>query len=248
MNWLYEEKSFEEGRDAGQNEKEEMAEGSIRFENVSFGYTRKDGSRHEVLSNVSFEIRPGDKVLLQGSNGEGKSTLLYLIAGQYRPDSGEIFYGSVPTVKLGLSSLTQSYGLITQESDLFSCDVPRNIVLNNAPDVTECRELLEMLWMADRMEAAVPQLSQGESQRVNIARALHKAKICNDRGKRIFLLGDEILSNLDVENAHNVLELIEDEFAEDTVILVIHGDNSFEWNVRLVVEGGKVSVERRGAE
>ena len=51
-----------------------------------------------------------------------------------------------------------------------------------------------------------------------------------------------------MENAHNVLELIEDEFAEDTVILVIHGDNSFEWNVRLVVEGGKVSVERRGAE
>ena len=101
MSWLYEETSFEEGREATQQEKEKMSGGSIRFENVSFGYTRKDGSRQEVLSNVSFEIKPGDKVLLQGPNGEGKSTLLYLIAGQYRPDSGEIYYGSVPTTGWG---------------------------------------------------------------------------------------------------------------------------------------------------
>ena len=122
------------------------------------------------------------------------------------------------------------------------------MMLNNEPDAAECRKLLETLGMADRLEASVSQLSQGESQRVNISRAFHKAQKCNDKEKRIFLLGDEIFSNLDVDNARHVLELIEKEFAKDTVILVIHGDSSFAWNVRITVEGGNISVERRSAE
>ena len=245
MSWLYEENFFEKGREDELQEIEKVGTDAIRFENVSFGYTRKDGSRHEILKDVSFSIKSGDKVLLQGPNGEGKSTLLYLISGQYRPDKGEIFYGAVPTTQMKLPCLSQNYGLITQESDLFSCDIPKNIMLNNEPDTNTCRKILKDLWMEERLEATISQLSQGEGQRVNIARALYKAEKCCSQGKRIFLLGDEILSNLDVDNAHNVLQLIKQKFLEDTVILVIHGDSSFEWNVRIVVEGGKISVERR---
>ena len=61
---------------------------SITFDRVSFGY-----GDFQILRNVSFTIRPGEKVLIKGGNGQGKSTLLKLILGLYRPKEGRILFG-----------------------------------------------------------------------------------------------------------------------------------------------------------
>lgn len=83
-------------------------------------------------------------------------------------------------------------------------------------------------------------LSQGEKQRVNISRAFYKRK----EGP-VVLLGDEILANIDPDNADHVLMMIEETFADDTVIMVCHGDTGFRWNKRITVEHGTAAVEER---
>lgn len=238
LGWLYEETELEGGRDKSPEEEKALRPGEIRVENVSFSYQRKDGISREILKNVSFVVEPGERVLLQGPNGEGKSTLLYLLSGQYRPDSGRILYGSTPTAELSLKALREKYRLIAQENDLFHCDVPRNIELSGEPDREACRETLGKLRMEDRLEREASHLSQGEKQRVNIARALRRGG-----DGEIFLLGDEITANIDPENAANIFRLLQEEFAHSTIILVAHGDCSLAWNKRITVEGGQVTVE-----
>lgn len=223
-------------------EEEALRPGEIRVENVSFSYQRKDGSFREILRDVSFVVEPGDRVLLQGPNGEGKSTLLYLLSGQYRPDSGRILYGSVPMEELSLKALSEKYRLIAQENDLFYCDVPRNIELSGEPDRGACREALRKLRMEDRLEREASHLSQGEKQRVNIARALRRGG-----DGEIFLLGDEITANIDLQNAENIYRILQEEFAHSTIILVAHGDCGLAWNKRITVEGGQVTVEEAKA-
>lgn len=243
LGWLYEETDLEGGRCASPEEEKAMRPGEIRLENVSFSYQRPDGSRREILKDVSFVVEPGDKVLLQGPNGEGKSTLLYLLSGQYRPNGGRILYGSTPTEELSLKALSEKYRLIAQENDLFHCDVPRNIELCGEPDREACRETLRKLRMEDRLEREASRLSQGEKQRVNIARALRKGG-----DGRIFLLGDEITANIDPQNAENIYRLLQEEFAQSTIILVAHGDCAFRWNKRITVEAGHVTVEEAQPE
>ena len=92
--------------------------------------------------------------------------------------------------------------------------------------------------MEDRLEREASHLSQGEKQRVNIARALRRGG-----DGEIFLLGDEITANIDPENAANIFRLLQEEFAHSTIILVAHGDCSLAWNKRITVEGGQVTVE-----
>ena len=64
----------------------------------------------------------------------------------------------------------------------------------------------------------------------------------------IFLLGDEITANIDPQNAENIYRLLQEEFANSTIILVAHGDCGLVWNKRITVEGGQVTVEEAQRE
>lgn len=235
LNFLYEEAETEEEADMTPSLSQE-----IRLEHVSFGYALENGEQKEILKDVSFTIAPGDKVLLQGQNGQGKSTLLYLLSGQFRPDSGEIYYGEEPLSGKNLAAISQSHALITQEHNMLPCSVMQNMALDEQPDEERCMHLLEKFRMEYASDRRASVLSQGEKQRVNISRAFYKRK----EGP-VVLLGDEILANIDPDNADHVLTMIEETFADDTVIMVCHGDTGFRWNKRITVEHGTAAVEER---
>lgn len=235
LEFLYEESDMEDEEDHVPFFSQE-----IRFEHVSFGFDLKNGERREILKDVSFVIKPGEKVLLAGANGQGKSTLLYLISGQLRPDSGEIFYGDVPLGGKNLYAICNNYVLITQEHNMLPCSVLENIKLSEEEEGEKCKELLEQFHMEYAAERKAALLSEGEKQRVNIARAFFR------RQKRaVFLLGDEIFSNIDPENADHIQKMIESTFANDTVIMVCHGETGFLWNKRILVENGTIQMETR---
>jgi ABC-type bacteriocin/lantibiotic exporter with double-glycine peptidase domain len=172
--------------------------GRIDLDGVSFRY---DPNSPLVLRDLSVTIEPGQKVALVGRTGSGKTTLAMLLIALYQPSDGEIRYDGIPLDDLEYRSLRRQFGIVLQESFLFSGSIRENIAFS-APD-RSLEEIMEVARLAgihdeiDRMpmqyETLVAEggaaLSGGQRQRLSIARALaHRPAI---------LLLDEATSSLD---------------------------------------------------
>ncbi|MCA9840230.1 MAG: ABC transporter ATP-binding protein [Trueperaceae bacterium] len=194
----------------------------IRFDNVSFRYkTGKD-----ILKNLSFEVRAGERIALVGASGNGKSSLLSLIPRLYDPSQGRILLGGLDIRGYTLNSLRGQMSMVLQESQLFGMTVKENICLgltNISPE-----ELLQATLLANAHEFIMQlpnaydtvlgergaTLSGGQRQRLAIARAaLRKAPI---------LLLDEPTAGLDEENERLVLEALERLSKDITTFWVTH--------------------------
>lgn len=173
--------------------------GRIRMDRVSFRY---DPEASEVLHNINLTIEPGQKVALVGRTGSGKSTLGKLLLGLYLPTEGQILYDNFPLANLDLQDVRRQFGVVLQESAIFSGSVRQNVSLHDPSMPME--RIVEAASMAAIHEdiARMPMgyetyvseggsgLSGGQRQRLAIARAIaHHPAI---------LLLDEATSHLDV--------------------------------------------------
>jgi len=165
-----------------------------------------------VLRDISFELAAGDYVAVMGESGIGKSTLLNLIAGLERPDSGQVFLDGEDLCALGDDALTllrrKHMGFVFQAFHILPyLTVAQNVALPLALNGIEKKPirrrvgaLLESVKLGERGESMPHELSGGEMQRVAIARALvHKPRL---------VFADEPTGNLDPESAREVLALL----------------------------------------
>ncbi len=170
-------------------------QGHVRFEHVSFAYF----GRHSVLRDVSFEVRPGQKVALLGQTGSGKTTLLNLLLRFYDPTSGRILLDGYDLRQVTLKSLREQIGIVLQESTLFATTIRDNIAFG-CPQATDAEvEAAARAAQAHDFIMALPEgyatrvgergltLSGGQRQRIAIARALLK-------NPRILILDDATAS------------------------------------------------------
>lgn len=97
--------------------------GEIEFRNVWFAYNDEDW----VLKDVSFKVSPGERVAIVGPTGSGKTTIVSLALGFYRPQKGQILVDGVDLRELDLSEYRRKLALVPQEVFLFSGDVAENI-------------------------------------------------------------------------------------------------------------------------
>ncbi|KAJ2427162.1 Iron-sulfur clusters transporter atm1, mitochondrial, partial [Coemansia sp. RSA 2524] len=201
-----------------------LSGGSIRFNNVEFGYT-KDRS---ILRNMSFEIPPGARVAFVGPSGCGKSTILRLIFRFYDPSSGSIEIDGQQLDKLQLESLRQSIGVVPQDMPLFNATIYENILYGRVTATPE--EVYEAAKQANIHETIEqwPQgydtqvgerglmISGGEKQRIALARALLK--------RPPILFFDEGTSALDVSTEQSILTNIRKVLDEQkcTAIFIAH--------------------------
>ncbi|KAJ1789345.1 Iron-sulfur clusters transporter atm1, mitochondrial [Coemansia sp. RSA 353] len=201
-----------------------LSGGSIRFNNVEFGYT-KDRS---ILRNMSFEIPPGARVAFVGPSGCGKSTILRLIFRFYDPSSGSIEIDGQQLDQLQLESLRQSIGVVPQDMPLFNATIYENILYGRVTATPE--EVYEAAKQANIHETIEqwPQgydtqvgerglmISGGEKQRIALARALLK--------RPPILFFDEGTSALDVSTEQSILTNIRKVLDEQkcTAIFIAH--------------------------
>jgi phospholipid/cholesterol/gamma-HCH transport system ATP-binding protein len=180
----------------------------IVFDAVRFSY----GAR-EILKDLSFSIRTDERMAILGGSGEGKTTILKLIMGLIRPDSGKILVdGEDITTKseAELREVRMKFSIVFQEGALFdSLNVKENVAfcLREYTEMSEeeidlkVRELLRKVDVEQAVELMPEELSGGMHRRVAIARSLAASE------PRMFLY-DEPTSGLDPVNADNICKLI----------------------------------------
>jgi putative ABC transport system ATP-binding protein len=165
-----------------------------------------------VLKDISFELEAGDYVAVMGESGIGKSTLLNLIAGLDRPDSGQVLVNGIEISALGDDEATrirrENMGFVFQAFHVLpfltvAQNVALPLVLNRIGNKTldgRVAAMLDAVKLGDRGDSLPRELSGGELQRVAIARALvHKPRL---------VFADEPTGNLDPESAKEVLALL----------------------------------------
>ncbi len=217
--------------------------GEIRFERASFAYdTRPDTP---ALTEVSFEVRPGETVALVGPSGAGKTTIFQLLLRFYDPSSGRVTLDGVAVDRLRLTDLRGSLALVPQEPVIFADSVAANIRFGRpgasdaeivaAAEAAAAHEFIERLpqgydtWLGERGVL----LSGGQKQRIAIARAIL-------RDAPVLLL-DEATSSLDAESERAVQAAVERLAEGRTTLVIAHRLATVKRADRIVVlEEGRV--------
>ena len=196
--------------------------GDVRFNDVSFAYNENE----EVLSHVSFEVKPGEMIAFVGPSGAGKSTVASLLPRFYDATSGSITIDGEDIRKVTLNSLREQVGIVPQETVLFNGSVYDNILYGRL-DAT--REEVEAAAKAANAHDFIMQLpngyetmlgdrgmniSGGQRQRISIARAILKYP-------QILIL-DEATSALDTESERVVQEALDRLMVGRTSFVIAH--------------------------
>jgi ATP-binding cassette subfamily B protein len=198
------------------------ARGDVNFENVSFSY----GDEAPVLRNVSLRARPGLRVGIQGETGAGKSTLLSLLIRFYDVSEGTILLDGQDIRNYKISDLRNQFGIVLQDSVLFSTSVAENIAYGRSgatrEDVIEAARLANahefISRLPDGYETLVGErgmrLSGGERQRIALARAFLK--------NAPILILDEPTSSVDVRTELAILEALNRLMVGRTTFMIAH--------------------------
>lgn len=185
----------------------------------------------EVLKGVSFDVARGEMVAIKGASGTGKSTLLHLMGGLDRPDSGGIECAGENLAKMSGGRLNryrnstiglvfQAYHLLPELDALENVCLPARLARRGYSEVRdEAKSLLERVGLGHRVDHRPYELSGGEQQRVALARSLIN--------RPQLLLADEPTGNLDSKTGAEILELMEGLREEKALTLVIatHDDH-----------------------
>ncbi|TVP68861.1 MAG: type I secretion system permease/ATPase [Rhodobacteraceae bacterium] len=220
-------------------------DGEIRFENVSFAYPDQN---IDALRNVSFTIKPGEKVAILGRIGSGKSTVARLMLGLYQPREGAVLVDGIDIRQIDPGDLRRNVGSVLQDIWLFSGTVRENIAIGamrpRDQDIIEAARIAGVedfvrrhpagydMMLAERGEG----LSGGQKQAITLARAL--------LGRPPILLMDEPTSSMDVQNEAGVIARLKADLADRTLVVVTHRTSLLDLVDRvIVIDQGKVAAD-----
>lgn len=232
---------------SGKTDSGKKLKGEIEFREVSFRY---DGSeKQRVLDNISFKIKPGEKIALLGPTGAGKTTIISLLMRFFEPDSGEILIDGKNIGRYSRTFLRSRFGVVLQKPFLFSTTIRNNIAYAN-PDslIEEVIEASKAANIHDIITEVFPDsydtiigekgvtLSGGQKQRVTIARTLLK-------DPDIFVF-DDSTSAVDSETEFEIQKELRKLTHNKTTFIIAHRITSIQDCDRIIVlDRGKIIQE-----
>jgi ATP-binding cassette subfamily B protein len=225
--------------------------GEIKFKNVSFTYPE---TGIKAISNLSFQIKPGQNLAILGRTGSGKSTIAELLNRFYDPDEGQILVDGKPLEAHNMHLLRKETGYVPQEVFLFSDTIYNNIAFG-LHDMNYSKEVEEKLVIQAAKDADVYDnivgfndgfetrigergitLSGGQKQRVTIARAIIK--------QPKMLIFDDCLSAVDTETEEKILQNLVRIMAGKTCLLISHRISTVKMADKiLVLDKGSIAEE-----
>lgn len=198
-------------------------DGDIHLENLHFHYNKLTGS---VLEDINLTIPKGKVTAIVGTSGSGKTTLIKLILGFYPPTKGKIKVGGIHLGNISKDLWRRNCGAVMQDGFIFSETIARNVAesedqidkakLLQAVKTANIQEFVESLPLGynTKVGSKGNGLSQGQKQRLLIARAVYKDPA--------YLFFDEATNALDAENEKKIMENLEQFFSGRTVVVVAH--------------------------
>ena len=213
---------------------------SISFNNVYFAYKNKN-----VLKDISFKIKKGDKIAIVGPSGSGKSTIIDLISKFYKVKSGDIKIDGKNINSYNTYDIRKLIGIVTQESLLFHDSIRNNITFGtneiDEDKMIESARIANAFNFIDNLDYKFDteigerglKLSGGQRQRICIARAIYKDPP--------ILIFDEATSSLDSKSEISVQKAVEEVMKDRTSIIIAHRLSTIK-NVDkiIVIEDGKI--------
>lgn len=215
----------------------------IKIEHLSFKY-----AENEVLNDISFEIKRGEKIGIVGLSGAGKSTLFKLLLKEYEDYKGLIKFDDLNLHEVSPKDYYAHTAVVLQETEVFNFSLKDNVIIgrenysksafDKALEISHVKDFLHKLPQSvDTLigEKGV-KLSGGEKQRLGIARAVYK--------EPELLLLDEATSHLDIESEKSIQDSLHKFFESVTAVVIAHRLTTIkEMDRIIVIEGGKLVEE-----
>jgi ABC-type multidrug transport system fused ATPase/permease subunit len=236
--------------------------GNIEFRNVSFEYSKKDENSIKIeessdskekikaLHNVSFKIKPLDRVAIIGANGSGKSTIIKLIMGYYNISSGQVLHDGVNVLDINREYLRSKIAIINQKVVLFNRSIIDNICYGNNIPKEKVKQILKKLH--------VMSVFKSQPQGLETLAGLHGSSLSGGQKQIIYLLRcylsnksiiimDEPTAAVDSIHKKYIMRMI-DEMAKKSTLIVVTHDNEYaaSFPTKIYIEHGKI-VKVKGA-
>ncbi len=219
----------------------------ILLEDLSFRY--EGAGSPLVLKKLNMTVSPKKITAIVGMSGSGKTTLVKLLLGFYKPTAGELRYGEMPFDSMSMSAWRGKCGVVMQDGYIFSDSIAMNIApgtekidmekLYKAVETACIKDFIESLPLAYNTKIGQEGLglSQGQKQRILIARAVYKDPE--------FIIFDEATNALDAKNEREIMKNLDQFFEGKTVVVVAHrlstvknADNIIVLDRGMIVEQG----------
>lgn len=212
------------------------ASGDLHLQNVSFRYGE---ANNDILQNISITIPRGKVTAIVGASGSGKTTLIKLLLGFYQPTQGSIRIGQLSLASISPRAWRRRCGAVMQDGFIFSDTIANNIAesdervdkkrLQQAIYLANIQDFIESLPLGyhTRIGARGNGLSQGQRQRLLIARAAYK--------NPEFMFFDEATNALDANNERVIVENLQSFYQNRTVVVVAHRLSTVRYADQIIV-------------
>lgn len=215
----------------------------LEIKNVSYSFKTKNQNNF-LIKDINFKILRGEKIGIIGETGSGKTTVINCILGLLKIDRGEIILNGKSKIFEDIKSWHSLISFVPQDIFLMDSNIYQNIALSNelsSSDINNINKILRTVKLDKFLDNftlnlgdKASKISEGEKQRVGIARAIFK--------KSEFLVLDETTSSLDVNTEKEIMKSLKNEFKDMTIITIAHRLSTIEdYDKVLLIKEGVLS-------